>query len=180
MAGNTFEDEWASALDEQQRAEKNAAQGQSRENGDFDAAWKAALDEQSRTEDEGSTSEGGADVDWASALDEQRRTEKLASTQAGELVRKEKAKEVPMGVQILLKIPLEVSIRLGETRMLISDLLQLGQGSIVELSKPAGEGMDIIVNGKYLGLGEVVVVNEHFGVRVTSIAAPEDRIKSLR
>jgi flagellar motor switch protein FliN len=80
----------------------------------------------------------------------------------------------------LLDIPLLVSVELGRTRMLINDLLQLGQGSVVELEKLAGEPMEIYVNSRLIARGEVVVVNEKFGVRLTDVVSPAERIKQLR
>jgi flagellar motor switch protein FliN/FliY len=82
-------------------------------------------------------------------------------------------------LDFILDIPLEISVELGRTRMVINDLLQLGQGSVVELSKLAGEPLEIFVNGKLVARGEVVVVNEKFGVRVTDIVSPMERVKSL-
>lgn len=87
-------------------------------------------------------------------------------------------KESP-NLDFILDIPLEVSVELGRTKMLISDLLQLGQGSVVELSKLAGEPLEILVNQKLVARGEVVVVNEKFGVRLTDIISPVDRVKQL-
>jgi flagellar motor switch protein FliN/FliY len=80
----------------------------------------------------------------------------------------------------LLDIPLLISVELGRTRMLINDLLQLGQGSVVELDKLAGEPMEIYVNNRLIARGEVVVVNEKFGVRLTDIISPAERIKQLK
>lgn len=90
----------------------------------------------------------------------------------------------PAGVQaqtidFILDIPLEVTVELGRTSMLINDLLQLGQGSVVELNKLAGEPLEILVNRKLIARGEVVVVNEKFGVRLTDIVSPIERVKSL-
>lgn len=82
-------------------------------------------------------------------------------------------------LDFILDIPLEVSVELGRTRMIINELLQLGQGSIVELTKPAGEPMEIFVNGKLFARGEAVVVSEKFGVRLTDIISPAERVKSL-
>lgn len=82
-------------------------------------------------------------------------------------------------LDFVLDIPLEISVELGRTRMLINDLLQLGQGSVVELAKLAGEPMEIFVNGKLFARGEAVVVNEKFGVRLTDIISPSERVKSL-
>lgn len=82
-------------------------------------------------------------------------------------------------LDFILDIPLEVSVELGRTKMLISELLQLGQGSVIELTKLAGEPLEILVNQKLVARGEVVVVNEKFGVRLTDIISPTERIKQL-
>ncbi|MCX7792873.1 MAG: flagellar motor switch protein FliN [Thermodesulfovibrionales bacterium] len=83
-------------------------------------------------------------------------------------------------LDFLLDIPLEVTVELGRARMLIRDLLQLGQGSILELDKLAGEPLEILVNNRLVARGEVVVVNEKFGIRLTEVISPQDRIKQLR
>ncbi|RJQ62793.1 MAG: flagellar motor switch protein FliN [Desulfobacteraceae bacterium] len=82
-------------------------------------------------------------------------------------------------IDFILDIPLELSVELGRTRMLVNDLLQLGQGSIVELNKLAGEPLEIYINQKLVARGEAVVVNEKFGVRLTDIVSPIERVKSL-
>lgn len=79
----------------------------------------------------------------------------------------------------LLDIPLEVTVVLGKSRMIVNDVLQLSQGSVVELNKLAGEPMEVFVNDKLLARGEVVVVNERFGVRLTDVISPAERVKSL-
>jgi flagellar motor switch protein FliN/FliY len=88
-------------------------------------------------------------------------------------------REKVSSMEILLDIPLEISAELGRTRMIISDLLQLGQGSVIELNKLAGEPLEILVNQKLIARGEVVVVNEKFGIRLTDIISPLERIKQL-
>ncbi len=82
-------------------------------------------------------------------------------------------------LDFILDIPLELSVELGKTRMLVNDLLQLGQGSIIELNKLAGEPLEVYINKKLIARGEVVVVNEKFGVRLTDVITPIDRVKSL-
>jgi flagellar motor switch protein FliN/FliY len=82
-------------------------------------------------------------------------------------------------LDFLLDIPLEVSVELGKTCMIINDLLQLGQGSVIELNKLAGEPLEILVNSKLIARGEVVVINEKFGVRITDIISPIERVKQL-
>ncbi|NDY42714.1 flagellar motor switch protein FliN [Dissulfurirhabdus thermomarina] len=82
-------------------------------------------------------------------------------------------------LQFILDLPLEISVELGRSRMPIRDLLQLSRGSVVELDKMAGEPAEIYVNRKLLAKGEVVVVNEKFGIRLTEIISPADRVRSL-
>ncbi len=82
-------------------------------------------------------------------------------------------------MDFILDIPLELSVELGRTTMLLNDLLQLGQGSVVELNKLAGEPLEVLVNGRLVARGEVVVVNEKFGVRITDIISPMERVKQL-
>ena len=80
----------------------------------------------------------------------------------------------------LLDIPLVLSAQLGNTRMLIKDLLQLGPGSIVELDKLAGEPLEVLVNERLVARGEVVMVNEKFGIRLTDVISPSERVKNLK
>ena len=87
---------------------------------------------------------------------------------------------LPTNMDFLLDIPLEISVELGRTKMLINDLLQLGQGSVIELSKLAGEALDIFANQKLVARGEVVVVNEKYGIRLSEIISPTERIKRLK
>ncbi|MEE8399604.1 MAG: flagellar motor switch protein FliN [Desulfobacterales bacterium] len=82
-------------------------------------------------------------------------------------------------LDLILDIPLEVRAELGHVKMLVNDLLQLGQGSIVELDKPVNEVLDIYVSSKLVARGEVVVMDEKFGIRITDIISPTERIKSL-
>jgi flagellar motor switch protein FliN/FliY len=83
-------------------------------------------------------------------------------------------------LNFILDIPLTLTVELGRCRMLINELLQLGQGSVVELQKIAGEPMDVYVNQRLIARGEVVVINEKFGVRLTDIISPAERILKLR
>jgi flagellar motor switch protein FliN len=82
-------------------------------------------------------------------------------------------------LDFILDIPLDVSAELGRTRLLINELLQLGQGSVVELNKLAGEPLEVYVNGKMVARGEAVVINEKFGIRLTDIISPMERVKQL-
>ena len=82
-------------------------------------------------------------------------------------------------LDLILDIPLSVTVELGRSKMLINDLLQLGQGSVIELTKLVGDPLEVLVNDKLVARGEVVVVNEKFGVRLTDIVTPMERVKSL-
>lgn len=87
--------------------------------------------------------------------------------------------DMPKNIDLILDVPLEISVVLGRTKKNIKDILNLGTGSLIELDKLAEEPVDILVNGKKVAYGEVVVVDENFGVRITSIVSNEERIKSL-
>ncbi len=83
-------------------------------------------------------------------------------------------------LDLILDIPLKVTVELGRTKMLVSELLNLGQGSVIELSKLAGEPMEVLVNDKLVARGEAVVVNEKFGVRLIDIISPAERVEQLK
>lgn len=86
----------------------------------------------------------------------------------------------PRNLELILDIPLRVTVELGRTKMVVNDLLNLGQGSVIELSKLAGEPMEVLVNDKLVARGEAVVVNEKFGVRLTDIISPTERVEQLK
>ena len=83
-------------------------------------------------------------------------------------------------LDVVLDIPVTISMEIGRTKISIRNLLQLNQGSVVELDRLAGEPMDVLVNGTLIARGEVVVVNEKFGIRLTDIISPAERVKKLR
>lgn len=82
-------------------------------------------------------------------------------------------------LDLLLDIPLEITIELGRTRMLINDLLKLGQGSVIELSKEAGDTLEILANNRLIAKGDVVVVNKKYGIRLTEVISPMERVERL-
>lgn len=96
-----------------------------------------------------------------------------------EISKQPRDKNLKRELDFILDIPLDVSAELGRTRLLINELLQLGQGSVVELNKLAGEPLEVYVNGKLVARGEAVVINEKFGVRLTDIISPIERVKQL-
>jgi flagellar motor switch protein FliN/FliY len=83
------------------------------------------------------------------------------------------------GIDVLLDVKLPISVELGRTDMLVKEILECGPGTVIELNKLAGEPVDVYINGRMVAQGEVVVVDEHFGVRVTSLLSPRDRVRSL-
>lgn len=88
--------------------------------------------------------------------------------------------EASKNLELVMDIPIQLTVELGRTKMPIRNLLQLAQGSVVELNELAGEPLDVFVNGCLVAQGEVVVVNEKFGIRLTDIITPSERIKKLR
>lgn len=115
--------------------------------------------------------------EWASALEEQ--TEQAASVDFDEL----KDDSTPISdpkLDVILDIPVTLSMEVGNTDISIRSLLQLSQGSVVELDRVAGEPLDVMVNGTLIAHGEVVVVNDRYGIRLTDVISPQERIKHLR
>ncbi len=92
---------------------------------------------------------------------------------------RESATTMPNNIDLILDVPLQISVVLGRTKMNVKDILNLGNGSLIELDKLAEEPVEIQVNGKKVAYGEVVVVDENFGVRITNIVSSQERIKSL-
>jgi flagellar motor switch protein FliN len=116
--------------------------------------------------------------DWAAALAEQETTAAAQPAAFAEL--KNDAVSAPPGnLDLILDIPVSITVELGRTKIQIRNLLQLAQGSVVELDGMAGEPMTVLVNGCLIAQGEVVVVNEKFGIRLTDIITPEERLRRL-
>ncbi len=122
------------------------------------------------------------DFEWEKTPNEEPATQgadALGGEKASEPAPPKEKQGKASSMDLLLDIPLEITAELGRTRMIINDLLQLGQGSVIELNKLAGEPLEILVNQKLIARGEVVVVNEKFGIRLTDIISPLERIKQL-
>jgi flagellar motor switch protein FliN/FliY len=127
-----------------------------------------------------------ADDDWGAAIAEQAQAEAAAlkAQQASATVFKDFASGSGHGathndIDFILDIPVQLTVELGRTKIAIKNLLQLAQGSVVELDGLAGEPMDVLVNGCLIAQGEVVVVNDKFGIRLTDIITPSERIRKL-
>ena len=130
--------------------------------------------------------------EWAAALEQQGDTESdgdpdqlLNEVQAAQLEPlQDTAQPIGLGsdnpnLEVILDIPVKISMEVGNTDITIRNLLQLNQGSVIELDRLAGESLDVLVNGTLIAHGEVVVVNEKFGIRLTDIVSPSERIKKL-
>jgi flagellar motor switch protein FliN/FliY len=126
------------------------------------------------------------DDDWGAAIAEQAKAEAdaLQAQPAAAAVFKDfsnkgSKNETPNDIDFILDIPVQLTVELGRTKIAIKNLLQLAQGSVVELDGLAGEPMDVLVNGCLIAQGEVVVVNDKFGIRLTDIITPSERIRKL-
>lgn len=126
--------------------------------------------------------------DWAAAMAEQADTMEVGVSDddmpSAEFDDLEDTSGGPAGVEanmdVILDIPVTISMEIGRTHISIRNLLQLNQGSVVELDRLAGEPMDVLVNGTLVAHGEVVVVNEKFGIRLTDVISPAERVKKLK
>ncbi len=119
--------------------------------------------------------------EWAAALEQQEREEKAQAMSFSELKDDSHAQvEGRPDLDVILDIPVTISMEVGRTSITIRNLLQLNQGSVIELDRLAGEPLDVLVNGTLIAHGEVVVVNEKFGIRMTDVISPSERIKKLR
>lgn len=125
------------------------------------------------------------DMGWDDVQDEMKTPDepvekKEVSAVKFDEIKQGKVKKSSLDMDFLMDIPLTVTVELGRGRMLISELLKLGQSSVIELTKFAGEPMDVFVNNKLIAKGEVVVVDERFGVRLTDIVSHAERLDKLK
>lgn len=116
--------------------------------------------------------------DWAAALAEQSASDESLAA-APEFSGGDARQEDPPNLENILEIPVTLSVEIGNTRISIRNLMQLNQGSVVELDRLAGEPLDVLVNGTLIAHGEVVVVNEKFGIRLTDVVSAQERVKRL-
>ena len=134
--------------------------------------------------DENMTPEDDLGDDWGAALSEQadgeRKVGDLPIAEFDALDDNAEPLEGEANLDVILDIPVTISMEIGRTKISIRNLLQLNQGSVVELDRLAGEPMDVLVNGTLVAHGEVVVVNEKFGIRLTDVISPAERVKKLK
>lgn len=131
--------------------------------------------------------QGAMADEWAAAMEEQVGGEGESGDDASTVALEELADEGGgfvntdgQNLDVILDIPVSISMEVGRTSITIRNLLQLNQGSVIELDRLAGEPLDVLVNGTLIAHGEVVVVNEKFGIRMTDVISPAERIKKLR
>jgi flagellar motor switch protein FliN/FliY len=150
-------DDWAAAMAEQETAAGAPAEDD----------WGAALAEQASTATQGTSASSSGSNPLA------------AKAQFDQLSPSGISAGAPNNIDMILDIPVNLTVELGRTKLAIRSLLQLAQGSVVELDGLAGEPMDVLVNGCLIAQGEVVVVNDKFGIRLTDIISPSERIRRL-
>ncbi len=148
------------------------------------AEWESAMEE--------SGDDGSRDDEWAAAMKEAGETASDDGSQDNDDVRTAPMEEFAEGnkiatgdgpapdLDVILDIPVTISMEVGNTQIPIRNLLQLNQGSVIELDRLAGEPLDVLVNGTLIAHGEVVMVNEKFGIRLTDVISPGERIKRLQ
>ena len=148
------------------------------------AEWAAAMEE-------GEPDQSNVDDEWAAAMAEAEAADadstadddmKAAPLESFDGHQQPVASGVPgqPDLDVILDIPVTISMEVGNTQIAIRNLLQLNQGSVIELDRLAGEPLDVLVNGTLIAHGEVVMVNEKFGIRLTDVISPSERIKKLR
>lgn len=136
--------------------------------------WGAAMSEQSAS--------APAEIDdWAAAMAEQTSTTEGAAAQPHIFQKfgNESVAPTQNDLEMILDIPVQLTVELGRTKMPIKNLLQLAQGSVVELASMAGEPLDVMINGFLIAQGEVVVVNDKLGIRLTDVITPSERLRRL-
>lgn len=178
---NVSEDDWAAAMSEQETS------------GSTDDPWAEAMAEQAAAEAAG---DAPGEDPWAEALAEQAATETAAdepaavapstagtAQAAGDRVFRPLdnggGAGAPRDLEMIMDIPVKLTVELGRTKLTIKQLLELAQGSVIELDGLAGEPMDILINGYLIAQGEVVVVDEKYGIRITEIITPSERVQKL-
>ncbi|MCE8019873.1 flagellar motor switch protein FliN [Halomonas sp. MCCC 1A11036] len=180
---NVSDDDWAAAMSEQENSDATAD----------DDPWAEAMAEQEAAE--ATASEGSDDDPWAEALAEQEAVEAAADEapaasaqasapqSAGDRVFRplDRGSEggAPRDLEMIMDIPVKLTVELGRTKLTIKQLLELAQGSVIELDGLAGEPMDILINGYLIAQGEVVVVDDKYGIRITEIITPSERVQKL-
>jgi flagellar motor switch protein FliN/FliY len=176
------EDDWAAAMQEQavgEQAAEAGSEGEGEGGGSAEDDWAAAMQEQSEHESQFDPEAAQVAADLASAAGESPYQAKPASQLFEDLGNDGPKPGSLNDFDMILDIPVQITVELGRTKLSIRNLLQLAHGSVVELDGLAGEPMDVLVNGTLIAQGEVVVVNDKFGIRLTDIITPAERIRKI-
>lgn len=160
-----IDDDWAAAMSEQEQSE----QAEQQDAGDEDDPWAAAMAEQAEAEAQAETPSEPAPEPKAQAASDSVFRPLEQSTSGG----------ASRDLEMIMDIPVKLAVELGRTRITIKQLLELAQGSVIELDGLAGEPMDILINGYLIAQGEVVVVDDKYGIRITEIITPSERVQKL-
>ncbi|MFG6176426.1 flagellar motor switch protein FliN [Halomonas sp. THAF12] len=157
-----LDDEWAAAMSEQE--------GDATPNEDEDP-WAAAMAEQAASE--------SAEGDEAASEEADDAPAQPAGESVFRPLQDSQGSPVPRDLEMIMDIPVKLTVELGRTKLTIKQLLELAQGSVIELEGLAGEPMDILINGYLIAQGEVVVVDDKYGIRITEIITPSERVQKL-
>ena len=159
------DDDWAEAMSEQEEPSSSADAAS-----DDDDPWAAAMAEQEAAEQADTEDEPESEAPQA----------KPASDDVFRPLSAEKSATPSRDLEMIMDIPVKLTVELGRTKLTIKQLLELAQGSVIELEGLAGEPMDILINGYLIAQGEVVVIEDKYGIRITEIITPSERIHKLK
>ena len=165
---NVSDDDWADAMSEQEETPSDAASEED--------PWAAAMAEQEAAE------ESDEDREEASTASEQTSKASSAKPASDDVFRPlspDSGSSQARELEMIMDIPVKLTVELGRTKLTIKQLLELAQGSVIELEGLAGEPMDILINGYLIAQGEVVVIEDKYGIRITEIITPSERIHKL-
>lgn len=163
---NISDDDWASAMSEQEQEENTT-------DGEDEDPWAAAMAEQQSVEEEATAEDAGEPEDAPAS------EAKVASDDVFRPLTQESGATSSRDLEMIMDIPVKLTVELGRTKLTIKQLLELAQGSVIELEGLAGEPMDILINGYLIAQGEVVVIEDKYGIRITEIITPSERIHKL-
>lgn len=170
---NVSEDEWAAAMSEQQAEDASAspADEPAPAPADDDDPWAAAMAEQAAAESESSAEPAAEPAPKSPA--------QSAGSSVFQPLEGGESTTVGRDLEMIMDIPVNLTVELGRTKLTIKQLLELAQGSVIELDGLAGEPMNILINGYLIAQGEVVVVDDKYGIRITEIITPSERVQKL-
>ncbi|CAM4131700.1 flagellar motor switch protein FliN [Vreelandella rituensis] len=168
---NISDDDWAAAMSEQDETEQGNTPSEEAPL-EEDDPWAAAMAEQQSVEEEQASQEAAQPEQPATPA-------KPASEDIFRPLSQDTGTGQPRDLEMIMDIPVKLTVELGRTKLTIKQLLELAQGSVIELEGLAGEPMDILINGYLVAQGEVVVVDDKYGIRITEIITPSERIHKL-